>query len=102
MVQWLDNTFPTWLMGIFIIGGGALLTWIAVRIRHGRVKPGEPDTDNDLTSVFVLITTGMFGILVAFTIFIVWNNVDRAEQTASAEGGIITSIARQSIALPQP
>jgi hypothetical protein len=102
MVQWLDNTFPSWLMGLFIIGGGALVTWIAVRIRHGRVKPGTPDTDNDLAAVFVLVVATMYGILVAFTIFIVWNNIDRADKTAAAEGGAIAALARQSIAFPQP
>jgi hypothetical protein len=116
MVQWLDNTFPSWLMGIFIIGGGALVTWIAVRFRHSRAKarkpyvytgpkPGQSDTGsnlNDLTAVFVLIVATMYGILVAFTIFIVWNNIDRADQNASEEGGIIAALARQSIALPQP
>jgi hypothetical protein len=102
MVQWIDNTLPSWLTAIIIVGGGALLTWLAVRIRHGRTKPGTPDTDNDLMAVFVLIVTGMYGILVAFTIFIVWNNSDRADQAASAEGGEISALARQSVDLAQP
>jgi hypothetical protein len=102
MVQWLDNTFPPWLLGIFIVGGGAFLTWLAVRFRHSRVKPGRPDMDNDLMSVFVLILAGMYGILVAFTIFIVWSNSDRADSAASAEAGEISALARQSIDLPQP
>jgi hypothetical protein len=101
MVQWLDNTFPSWLMGLFIIGGGALLTWIAVRVRHSRVKPGQPDADNDLTEAFVLILTGMYGVLAAFMIFTVWTTYDNAQQAASAEGGALVTLARQSIALPQ-
>jgi hypothetical protein len=92
-------------MGVFIIGGGALATWTAVRIRHRRAKYGEhrrPDADNDLTEVFVLVVVTMYAILVAFIIFTVWTNYDRAEQSASAEGGIITALARESIAIPQP
>src|SRR5215469_13100721 len=88
-------------MGLFIIGGGALLTWLAVRIRHSRVKPGERAADNDLTGVFVLLVTGMFGVLAAFMIFTVWTTYDNAQQAASAEGGAIDALARQSIALPR-
>src|SRR5947209_5537227 len=101
MVQWLDNTFPSWLMGLIIVGGGALLTWLAVRFRHSRVKPGEPDANNDLTEVFVLVVTAMYAVLVAFIIFTVWTNFDNAEQASSTEGGALTSLARQSIALPK-
>jgi hypothetical protein len=121
MVEWLESTVPGWLMGLILIGGGALVTWIAVHFRHGFARhgtvaarePGEPEADepgkpeadsalNDLTAVFVLIVAAMYGILVAFTIFIVWNNLDRADSTASAEAGAITALARQSIAFPQP
>src|SRR5947209_10729567 len=109
MVQWLNNTFPTWLMALIVIGGGALLTWIAVSLRHRRVRAAsadngvrEPDVDNDLTEVFVLVVTTMYAVLVAFVIFIVWNNLDRAEQAATAEGGTLTALVRHSIALPQP
>jgi hypothetical protein len=73
-------------MGLVIIGGGALLTGVAVRIRHSRAKPGEA-TDNDLTGVFVLLVTGMYGVLAAFMIFTVWTTYDNAQQAASAEGG---------------
>jgi hypothetical protein len=100
MVQWLDTTFPSWLMGLVIIGGGALLTWIAVRIRHG--QPQAEKGLNELTEVFVLQVAAIYGILVAFTILIVWINIDRADKIASAQGGTITALARQSIALPQP
>jgi hypothetical protein len=109
IVQWLDNTFPSWLMGVFIIGGGALLTWIAVAIRHRLArrakKHGEQSTsegDNDLTELFVLVVVTLYAILLAFMIFVVWTNYDRAEQMASAEGGSLTAMARQSIAFPQP
>jgi hypothetical protein len=105
MVLWLDNTVPPWLMGLFIVGGGTLLTWVAIRIRHNLAKPGEAESGsalNDLAAVFVLIVAGMYGILVAFMILIVWDNIDRADKAASMQGGIITALARQSIALPQP
>jgi hypothetical protein len=107
MVQWLNNTFPPWLMGIVIIGGGALVTWIAVSIRHRRVKAEEteapePDVDNDLTEVFVLVVTTTYAVLLAFVIFIVWTNLDRADQAATAESGTLTALARHSIALAQP
>jgi hypothetical protein len=102
MVMWLENTFPSWLMGLFVIGGGVLLTWVAVRIRHRRVKPGDAHTDNDLTEAFALVVTGMYGVLAAFMIFAVWTNYDNAQQAASTEGGLLAAIARQSIALPEP
>jgi hypothetical protein len=98
--MWLESTFPSWLMGLFIIGGGALLTWVAVRIRHSRVKPGEAPTGNDLTEAFALLVTGMYGVLAAFMIFAVWTNYDNAQQAASAQGGILAALARQSLALP--
>jgi hypothetical protein len=101
MVQWLNNTFPSWLLGLFIIGGGALLTWVAVRLRHRRLKPGEPHTDNDLTEVFALLVAGMYGVLAAFMIFTVWTTYDNAQQAASTEGGLLAALARQSIALPE-
>jgi hypothetical protein len=109
IVQWLDNTFPSWLLGVIIIGGGALLTWIAVAVRHGLArrakKHGEhsaSEADNDLTELFVLVVVTLYAILLAFMIFVVWTNFDRAEQLASTEGGLLTAMARQSIALPQP
>jgi hypothetical protein len=95
-------------MGIFIIGGGVLVTWIAVSVRHRhrmRVdgSPGhEPDIDNDLTEVFVVVVTTMYAVLLAFMIFIVWTNLDRADQAATAEGGTLSALARHSIALAQP
>jgi hypothetical protein len=99
--MWLENTFPAWLTGLLIIGGGALLTWVAVRIRHSRMKPGEAHTENDLTEVFALLVTGMYGVLAAFMIFAVWTNYDNAQQAASTEGGLLSAIARQSITLPE-
>jgi hypothetical protein len=107
MAEWLNDTFPPWLLGVIIIGGGALVTWIAVSLRHRRAKSEsseavEPDVDNDLTEVFVVVVTTMYAVLLAFMIFIVWNNLDRADQAATAEGGTLTALARHSIALPQP
>lgn len=109
IIQWLDNTFPSWLMGIFIIGSGALLTWIAVHLRHRRAKsdvPDEPEPDiereHDLTGVFVGIAALMYAVLVAFMILTVWTTYDRGAQAASAEGGALTALARDSIALPRP
>jgi hypothetical protein len=107
VVQWLDNTFPSWLMGIFIIGGGALVTWIAVRLRHRRVKSDtpdapEPDIDHDLTGVFVLVVTTMYAVLLAFMVFTVWTNYDRGTQASSEEGGALTALARHSVAFSRP
>jgi hypothetical protein len=113
MVQWLDNMFPTWLMSIFIIGGGALVTWLAVWIRHNRVKrdqveadeqeaeAGKAKGDNDLTEVFVLLAMTLYGFLLAFFIFAVWSTYDEAQSAAAAEGGAISALARQSMAFPQ-
>jgi hypothetical protein len=62
----------------------------------------EPDVDNDLTEIFVVVVTTTYAVLLAFMIFIVWSNLDRADQAATAEGGTLTALARHSIALPQP
>jgi hypothetical protein len=106
IVRWLDNTFPSWLMGIFIIGGGGLVTWIAVRLRHRRAKSDtpdgpEPDTDHDLTGVFVLIVMTMYAVLLAFMVFTVWTTYDRGMQASSEEGGALTALARDSVAFPR-
>ena len=108
IVQWLDNTFPSWLMAVFIIGGGALLTWVAVSLRHRHADPTkadgtEPDTsgeaesdppeerksdtehEHDLTGVFVSIVTLMYSVLVAFMIITVWTNYDRLLHCESVE-----------------
>jgi hypothetical protein len=105
VVQWLDNTFPSWLMGILVIGGGALLTWIAVKIRHRRAKSdtsdaSEFDSKDDLTGVFVLIVTTMYAVLLAFMIFTVWATYDRGAQASSDEGAALTALARQSVTFP--
>lgn len=77
----------------------ALATHAAV---HRRVPLAILEAHHTVAGHLLAIVGGMFGILLAFAVVVVWSQYDRAREGASQEANAAADLLRIALALPEP
>ena len=96
MDRWMLNTFPTWELVIFHLGG-AVLIGVGGFFLVRKLVPsvGEHAEGRGTSSAFGL-ATGLFSFVLAFTIGQLYANFTRANGNAKAEATALTQVLRTS------
>ena len=100
MIIWLLNHFSVWSLTLGTVGGFAILAvlgCLAVRRRFPGVVEGE---HNELVGVLLGVFAAIYGVLLAFVIFILWDDRVQAQDTVSAEATALSQIVFDAQALP--
>lgn len=100
MIIWLLNHFSVWSLTAGTVGGFAALSvlgCLAVRRRFPGVAEGE---HNELVGVLLGVFAAIYGVLLAFVIFILWDDRVQAQDTVSAEATALSQIVFDARALP--
>lgn len=100
VIIWLLNHFSVWSLTVGTVGGFAVLAvlgCLAVRRRFPGVAEGE---HNELVGVLLGVFAAIYGVLLAFVIFILWDDRTQAQDTVSAEATGLSQIVFDSRALP--
>ncbi|HEX5496793.1 MAG TPA: DUF4239 domain-containing protein [Mycobacteriales bacterium] len=102
MIIWLLNHFAVWSLTAGTVGGSAILAvlgCLAIRRRFPGVAEGE---HNELVGVLLGVFAAIYGVLLAFVIFILWDDRVQAQDTVSAEATALSQIVFDARALPNP
>lgn len=100
MIIWLLNHFSVWTLTSGTVGGFAVLAvagCLVVRHRFPGVAEGE---HNELVGVLVGVFAAIYGVLLAFVIFILWDDRAQAQDTVSAEATALSQITFDARAFP--
>jgi hypothetical protein len=89
------------LLGIVVIG--AVLTavsgvWLASHV----VSDGTRPEHNSILSQFLTVVGLIYGALLGFTVVVGWQQFLSAEVNVSHEASALTTLYRQTVAMPQP
>ena len=89
------------MLAIVIVG--ALLTavgsvWLASRILSRDTRPEH----NSVLSPFLTVVALIYGVLLGFTVVVGWQQFLSAEVNVSDEASTLTTLYRQTVAIPQP
>jgi hypothetical protein len=102
MAEWLLRTFPTVVLGAIILVGfpsAAALGCIAFRRRASHLIQAA---ENDVAGVIVSVLAGIYGIVVAFVIVVLWEDFRSAQDVASSEANSLSQMVQDSDAFPVP
>lgn len=100
MNRWLLNTFPTWALAVFLVGGFALLAWGASRFVRRRLPSVAEGEHNDLAGVFIGVLIGVYGIVLAFVIVALYEDFKEAESVVRTEATELAQLYRDSNVFP--
>lgn len=96
MAEWLLRTFPTAVLAVLIFGSltaGGALGLAVFRAKAPRLVEG---VDDNLAGVIVSIIAGIYGIVVAFVVVVLWEDFRSAQQVVSAEANALSQIVQDS------
>ncbi|MFN2607665.1 MAG: DUF4239 domain-containing protein [Acidimicrobiales bacterium] len=102
MAEWLVRTVPTGVLTLLILGvlgsvaiGGCLL--------FRRVGAGLRDSvSDDVAGIIVSILAGVYGIVLAFVVVVLWEDLQSAQQVVSTEANSLAQLVEDSHAFPAP
>lgn len=103
-MSWLYHNLPTWLIGLVIIGGFAVLSVLGLllfrRATRGRLFLNE-EMNNDI--IFFASAIGVFYSLMAGLMAVaVWGNYASVQDLVSQEASSIGTLYREVTSLPEP
>lgn len=84
---------------IFIVGASLLAVYGAIRVRR-RVPLEVQIEQNDVAGFFLAVLGLVYGVLLAFAVIAVWEDLDEARDTAEREANGVGDIYRLAEALP--
>jgi hypothetical protein len=91
------------LVSALVIVGGAVALAVASHLVVRRTVPVEIlEAHHPVASVIVALVGGLYGILLAFVVVVVWEDFDREREGAAAEASAISDIARLAGGLRPP
>ncbi len=102
MADWLLRNFPTTVLALIVLVGlpaAAAFGCIAFRRRALHLIQA---TENDVAGVIVSILAGIYGIVVAFVIVVLWEDLRNAQEIASTEANAVAQMVQDSQVFPSP
>ncbi len=101
MTRWLVNTLPTWALGLLIVGGFVALGTAAHRIASKRFPQIHDESNFLLARPVFTPVMGLFGVLLAFTIFGLSNDRREVQRNVEHEAAELAEIYQDSRLFPE-
>lgn len=102
MIQLLLSSLPLWLLGLLVVGGIALLSWLGLIVVR-RVVPREVrETHNDVAGFIVAVVGVIYAVLLALVVIAVWEQFDAARVIAEREANAIADLYRGADGFADP
>ena len=98
----LLTNMPTWLLGVIVVGGSMLLAAVGLLLARPRVKSIITEEHNDIAGFIFAAIGAVYGVLLAFLVFAVWDDFGSAQRAAAQEASILLSLYHDTHAFPQP
>lgn len=94
--------FGAWLLLAMVVVGAVLIAvgsvWLASRVLARDARPEH----NSILSPFLTVVGLVYGALIGFTVVVGWQQYLSAEVNVSHEASTLTTLYRQTVAMPQP
>lgn len=100
MTRWLLNTFPTWAIGVIVIGTLVALTLAGLAVARRALPEARAGEVNDFAGVMAGMIAAVYGVFLAFGVVVLYEEFHEAEQDIRTEASVLARIARASDALP--
>ena len=100
MTLWLLNHIPSWILAVSMIVGLPLASVVgcsAIRTRWPSLADGD---NNEFAGVVLSVLGGIYGIVLAFVIVVLWEQFQDAQNIVSQETTALSQIVRDSRAFP--
>lgn len=91
-----------WLLLAVVVVGAVLIAVAAVWLPSRIVSRDARPEHNSILSPFLTVVGLVFGALLSFTVVVGWQQFLSAEVNVSNEASTLTTMYRQTIAMPQP
>jgi ADP-ribose pyrophosphatase YjhB (NUDIX family) len=85
MTMWLVSTFPVWLVGIILLGGGTLVAVVGTLLSRRGAPPVTGEKDNQVATSLTGIVGSMYTLVLGFSVFFVWTAAEAAERNVESE-----------------
>ncbi len=92
----------TALLGLGIVGGSVLVALLVQWLVRRSVPLAVLEAHHTVAGHMMALVGGMFGILVAFAVVVVWEQYDRAREGAAEEANAAADLYRLVRTLPPP
>jgi hypothetical protein len=92
----------TTLLGLCVVGGSVLVALLVQWLVRRSVPLSVLEAHHTVAGHMMALVGGMFGILVAFAVVVVWEQYDRAREGAAAEANAAADLYRFVRTLPSP
>ena len=92
----LLTTLPTWLIGVFIVVAFTALAAAGNGLSRPFVSRSIGDGHNDVGGFIFAAVGVVYAVLLAFTVFAVWEQYLGAEQTTSRESALLVILYRDT------
>jgi hypothetical protein len=100
LVRTLLNTFPTWVLGLFGVGGTACLAAVGLAVFRKRLpKLIQVDT-NDVAGVAIGVIAAIYGITLGFVIVVLYEEFNSAQSNVQAESGQLVQLYQDTSGMP--
>jgi Protein of unknown function (DUF4239) len=100
MTLWILDNFPTWFLALVVLAGlplAAVLGCLSVRRRAPSLTNGE---HNEVAGVVLSVLGGIYGIVLAFVIVVLWEQFQGAQSIVSEETNSLQQVLRDIQAFP--
>jgi hypothetical protein len=91
-----------WLLLAVVVVGAALIGILSVRLAGRIVSRDTRPEHNSILSPFLTVVGLVYGALLGFTVVVGWQQFLSAEVNVSNEASTLTTMYRQTVAMPQP
>ena len=99
--MFLLTAVPLWVLGVLLIGGGALAGAAGLYLVRRWFK-NPPFEANDVAG-FIYTNLGVvYAVLLAFIVIVVWQAFTEAERNAAEESAILIALYRDTAVYPEP
>src|SRR6266536_2315311 len=92
----------TILLGVLIVGSSMAVGVLGLIAVNRRFPHQVRQSNNEVADPFIGVLSGVYGILVAFMVVVVWERFETARDIVEREGNALDSVFRGARLLPQP
>lgn len=100
MTRWLLNNVPGWLLSVCIVGGFLALGLGMLRVMRERLPDLVSTTRGEAGGNAIVIVIGLYGILLAFVVLMLFESFATAESNAEHEASALAQVRHAGQALP--
>ena len=102
MAEWLVRSFPTPVIVVLVLGGVTLVASFGLLLFRRYASQLVDAADNDVAGVIVSILAGIYGIVIAFVIVILWEDYRSTQEVVETEASAVSRILQDTEAFAMP